>query len=135
MHRPISTDLATTTTADSLRARIAHWRETRTCRGGAMPAGLWADAVLMARRHGVAPTARVLRIDYASLKRRLAADGASATDPQPTFVDLGAAAGLGLGPCVIAIDGRRGRRLRLELSGLRVPDVLAIVQLAWGRRG
>ncbi len=134
MHPQNATDLATTTTADSLRARIAHWRETRRYRGGAMPAGLWADAILMARRHGVAPTARVLRIDYASLKRRLAADHASAIDPRPTFVEVGATA-LGLGPCVISVDGRRGRRLRVDVSGLRVPDLIAVVQLAWGRRG
>lgn len=100
-----------------------------------MPAGLWADAVSLARRHGVAATARVLGVDYASLKRRLTADGASAIDPRPTFVEVGAAAALGLGPCVIAIDGRRGRRLRLEVSGLRVPDLIAVVQVAWGRRG
>jgi len=133
MHAPIPTDLATT--ADPLRVRIALWRETRRYRGGAMPAGLWAEAIVMARRHGVGPTARVLRIDYASLKRRLTADGASATDAGPTFVDLGAAAALGLGPCVIAIDGRRGRRLRLEVSGLRVPDLVAVMHVAWGRRG
>lgn len=128
----ISTDLATT--ADSLRARIAHWRETRTSRGGAMPAGLWAEAIVMARKRGVASTARVLSIDYASLKRRLAADGASAIASGPTFVEVGAGV-LGLGACVIAIDGHRGRRLRLEVSGLRVSDLLAIVQVAWGRRG
>ena len=100
-----------------------------------MPAGIWAEAIVMARQRGLAPTARVLGIDYASLKRRLAADGASATDAgATTFIDLGAAS-LGLGPCVISIDGRRGRRLRLEVSGLRVPDLLAVVQVAWGRRG
>lgn len=99
-----------------------------------MPAGLWAEAILMARRHGVAPTARVLRIDYASLKRRLAAGHASATDARPTFVEVGTAAP-GLGACVISIDGRRGRRLRLDVSGLRVPDLIAVVQVAWGRRG
>ena len=132
MRSPIPADLATT--ADPLRVRIAHWRETRSYRGGAMPAGLWAEAIVLARRHGMGPTARVLRIDYASLKRRLTADGAPATDAGPTFVDLGAAA-LGLGPCVISIDGRRGRRLRLEISGLRVPDLVAVMQVAWGRRG
>jgi hypothetical protein len=99
-----------------------------------MPAGLWAEAIVLARRHGVAPTARVLRIDYASLKRRLAADDGSAADRRPTFVDVGTAV-LGLGACVITIDGRRGRRLRLDVSGLRVPDLLAVVQVAWGRRG
>jgi hypothetical protein len=99
-----------------------------------MPAGLWAEAIALARQRGVASTARVLSIDYASLKRRLAAEGVSATAPGPTFIDLSAAAGLGLGPCVITIDGRRGRRLRLDVSGLRAPDLLAVVQLAWGRR-
>jgi hypothetical protein len=133
MHAPSSTDLATT--GDPLRARIAHWRETRSDRGGAMPAGLWAEAIVLARRHGVGPTARVLRIDYASLKRRLTTDGASATDARPTFVEVGAVAALSLGPCVIAIDGRRGRRLRLEVSGLRVPDLVAVMHVAWGRRG
>jgi len=89
MHAPIPTDFATT--ADPLRVRIAHWRETRSYRGGAMPAGLWAEAIVLARRHGVGPTARMLRIDYASLKRRLTADGASATDAGPSLVDMGAA--------------------------------------------
>ena len=134
MRSEFPTDLATT--ADPLRARIAHWRETRRYRGGAMAAELWAEAIVLARRHGVSATARELRIDYATLRRRLAAEGASSTDTvTPTFVDLGAAASLGLGPCVITIDGRRGRRLRLEVSGLRAPDVVAIMQAAWGRQG
>ena len=38
-----------------------------------------------------ADAARVLQIDYASLKRRLTADGASATDAGPSLVDMGAA--------------------------------------------
>jgi len=134
MRSEIPADLATT--ADPLRARIAHWRETRRYRGGAMAAELWAEAIVLARRHGVSATARVLRIDYATLRRRLAADGASSTDTgTPTFLDLGAATSLGLGPCIIAIDGRRGRRLRLEVSGLRVPDVLVLMQAAWGHQG
>ncbi len=133
MDQQIPTDPATA--AEPVRAHIAQWRETRTHRGAAMPAAPWAAAVVVARRHGLAPTARVLGVDYATLKRRLAVEGQPATDPGPTFVDLGAAPPLRVGACVIAIDGRRGRRLRLEVSSLCLADLVALVRVAWGRRG
>jgi hypothetical protein len=116
-----------------LRARIAEWRTTRTHRGAAMPPVLWAAAVDAARRHGLAATARALRLDYGSLKRRLvaAAPGPAAA----TFLDLGVAAPGGLGACAIVIDGPRGRRLHLEVSDLRGADLVAIVQAAWSDAG
>jgi hypothetical protein len=123
------------TTAAPLRGRIAQWRERRTHRGAPMPVALWAAAVDMAWRHGLAATARALGLDYGTLKRRLAAHGPGPTAAAPTFVDLGVAAPLGLGACVIAVDGPRGRRLRLEVSDLRVPDLLALVHAAWGPEG
>jgi hypothetical protein len=127
---PTSTDLTTAT--ETIRARIAQWRETRTHRGAPMPAPLWSAAVDLARRHGVGPTARGLGVDYATLKRRLAADGEGPTAVVRTFLDLGVAAPLSLGACVIAVEGPRGRRLRLDVSDLRVPDLLALVHAAWG---
>jgi hypothetical protein len=116
-----------------LRARIAEWRTTRTHRGAAMPAALWASAVDAARRHGLAATARALGIDYGSLKRRLVA--AAPGPGTGTFLDLGIAAPCGLGACAIVIDGPRGRRLRLEVPDLRGADLLAIVQAAWSDAG
>ena len=97
-----------------------------------MPAALWVAAVDLARRHGLTATARALDLDYGTLKRRLAA-----VDPGPpagtlSFLDLGVVAPGGLGACVIAVDGPRGRRLRLQVSDLRVPDLLALVHAAWG---
>ena len=132
MAQPIPRD---SRTAASLRGRIAQWRERRTHRGAPMPAALWAAAIALARRHGIAATACALRIDYGSLKRRLTADGPGPTVAAPTFVDLGVGAPLGLGACVIAVDGSRGRHLRLEVSDLRVPDLLALVHAAWGPEG
>jgi hypothetical protein len=128
----IPTDLRTAT--ETIRVRVAQWRETRTHRGAPMPAALWAGAVDVARRYGVGPTARAVGVDYATLKRRLAADDPAAT-AAATFLDLGVAAPLGLGACVIAVEGPRGRRLRLEVSDLRVPDLLALVHAAWGHEG
>jgi hypothetical protein len=130
-HTP--TDLTTAT--ETIRGRIVEWRATRTHRGAPMPAALWAAAVDVARRHGVGPTARALGVDYATLKRRLATDGEGSSAVVPTFLDLGVTAPLGLGACVIAVEGPRGRRLRLEVSDLRVPDLLALVHAAWGHAG
>lgn len=52
-----------------LRGRIERWRRLRAKRSP-MPEELWSAAVLFARRHGVYPVARALRIDYGALKKR-----------------------------------------------------------------
>jgi hypothetical protein len=120
------------TTVAPLRAEITHWRETRTYRGAPMPHSLWAAAVEVARRYGLAPTARALRIDYGSLKRRLTATGPSRELETPSFVDLGSAVRLGLGPSVITVDATDGRRLRVELVDVAGVDLCALVRAVWG---
>jgi hypothetical protein len=119
---------------DTLRAEVAEWRMTRTHRGAPMPARLWAAAVGLARRHGLAPTARAVDVDYGSLKRRLAATTARPLT-KTTFLDLGVAPPAGVGACVLVVEGARSRRLRVELSDLRVPDLVALVRAAWGLNG
>ncbi len=123
------------TTVASLRTRIAHWRDTRTHRGAPMPAALWAAAVSVARRHGVGPTARALHVDHGTLRRRVDVTTGDEAPARPTFIDVGAVAtAASLGPSVIAIEGARGVRLRIEVSHWTVSDLLAVTQ-AWGRDG
>ena len=65
---------------EQTRRRIAQWRGTRTQKPGirqAMPAALWAAAVVLAQQHGLSPTARALRVNYIALKKRLEATGAA----------------------------------------------------------
>jgi len=112
--------------------RIARWRERCPYRGAAMPAALWAAAVALARRHGLYTTARRLHVDYGSLKKRLDAAGAGRV-PSPAFIELPAARPTGLGPCVIDLEGRQGRRLRIEVTGVTVADLVTLTQVAWGR--
>lgn len=53
-----------------LRERVERWRRTR--RGhGPMPAELWAEAVAIARKHGLYETARGVGIDYGALAKRM----------------------------------------------------------------
>jgi hypothetical protein len=64
---------------EQTRRRIAQWRGTRRRVGAAfaaMPAAPWAAAVVLARQHGSSPTARALRVNYLTLKKRLEATGA-----------------------------------------------------------
>ena len=75
---------------EQTRRRITRWRETRTHRGAPMPAALWTAAIAFARQHGLYPTARALRLDYGSLKKRRDAVGAGRVS-SPTFVELPAA--------------------------------------------
>ena len=105
---------------EQTRRRITRWRETRTHRGAPMPAALWTASIALARQHGLYTTARTLRVDYGSL-------------PSPAFVELPAARPTGLGPCVIDLGGRRGRRLRIEVTGVTVADLVTLTQVAWGR--
>mgnify|MGYP007017526046 CR=1 FL=1 len=96
-----------------------------------MPAALWRAAVALARRHGLYTTARTLRLDYGSLKKRLTTAGRSGS--LPTFVELPAVAPLGLGPCVIEVEAPQGARMRIEVTGVTVADLVTLTQGAWGR--
>lgn len=97
-----------------------------------MPAALWRAAVALARRHGLYTTARTLRLDYGSLKKRLNTAGGGGS--LPTFVELPAVAPLGLGPCVIEVEASAGGRMRIEVTGVSVADLLTLTQAAWGRQ-
>jgi hypothetical protein len=127
-----STSNATAIDLEQTRRRIMQWRETRTHRGAPMPAALWGAAIAVARQHGLYPTARALHLDYGSLKkRRDAADAGRAG--APTFVELPAAQRPELGSCVIALDTPHGGRMRIEVTGVTVADLVTLTQAAWGR--
>src|SRR5690349_3929831 len=82
---------------DTTREALASWRRSHGGPGRAIPATLWSDAADVARAHGVAETARALRIDPRKLARL--AEGPAESAPRSVvepagFVELG---GLGLG--------------------------------------
>jgi hypothetical protein len=97
-----------------------------------MPAALWTAAIALARQHGLYPTARALHLDYGSLKKRRDAAGAAGV-AAPAFVELLAARPTGLGPCIIDLEAPQGGRMRIEVSGVTVADLVTLTQSAWGR--
>jgi len=130
----IATGSSTSIGLEKTRRHIARWRARCPYRGAAMPAGLWAAALALARQHGLYRTARALRVDYGSLKKRLDAAGPGRVR-SPAFIELPVTRPTGLGPCVIDLEGRRGRRLRIEVTGVTLADLVTLTQVAWGRDG
>ena len=57
---------------EELGGRFEQWRKSQVGRRR-LPEELWAAAVAMAGQQGVYQTSRVLRLDYANLKRRMEA--------------------------------------------------------------
>ena len=110
------------------RQRFEHWRSTRPSRRSPIPDALWTAAVAGAQRHGLYATSRALGLDYAALKKRMAAakDRAAAS---PTFVDL--TPSTRACACVIEIEGPRGGTMRVQVNGVAWPDLVALTRVAW----
>lgn len=132
-HGEISQDLA------RAAARFEAWRgETRF--GARIPQSLWGLAVELAERHGVSRTAGALKLDYYSLKKRLAAKNtkAEASQPpaaapavRPSFVELAAAPFVTASECLIEFENAAGAKMRVFCKGRELPDLAALGRDFW----
>jgi hypothetical protein len=122
---------------NQLRAAVERWRTTREKRGR-MPGELWTAAVELAAEHGVAAVARVARLDYGSLKKRLgesAAAVAVAAQKPPHFVELEAqqfAQSLSAAGPVVEFCEPDGRRLVIRFSSHEPLNLSALLG-SWRR--
>ena len=113
------------------RQRFERWRRTRKGHPR-IPDSLWAVAVKAARRFGLHPTSRALRLDYMVLKRRLEGDSAGPASPRkapaPSFVEL---LPVGKGPrpeCVVELEDPSGARMRIEFNGIAPSDLAVLTR-------
>lgn len=111
-----------------LGQRFVAWRKTRTA-SERIPESLWNSAVKMAAKYGLNPTARVLKLDYYSLKKRV--DEHSSLSPSSAFVELSSSPLSTSKECVIEWEDARGSRMRVELKGQNAPDLLALSRSFW----
>ena len=97
---------------------------------------LWASAAEVAREHGVFRTAKILRLEYAKLKRM--AESAAPRQAKSRIAGgvLGVgrapsgAAGSGLTECVIELEGPRGK-MRIQWKGAAAPDLAGLSRGLW----
>lgn len=113
--------------------RFDRWRQTHE-RGTHIPEKLWTLAANLAATYGVSRTAATLKLDYYSLKRRLA-ESTISTAPtlggQPAFLDLAASALAAPGECVIECENSAGAKMRIHLKGVSLPDLTALGRSLW----
>jgi hypothetical protein len=118
-----------------LRTRIERWRRTRRKRS-AMPEGLWSDATLLARAHGIHRVSSALRINYENLKKRVDVapdDGGGDSDG---FVEVEGAQLVGAfesARTVVEFSDAAGAKLVVRLSGREELDIVGLAEAFWGR--
>jgi hypothetical protein len=114
--------------------KIEQWRERHRPRAR-LPEDLWREAAKLACAHGINRTARVLRLDYYSLKKRAAASAESG-DRAPEFVEvMPPTLPPWRGGCMIELEDSSGLKLRIHLPGGDVPDIAALARVFREGRG
>jgi hypothetical protein len=98
-----------------LSHRLEEWRSAHRWRSR-LPETIWAAAVEMAQRHGLHRTAKVLRMDYTRLKKRLPAGAQPPRPAPPAFLELLASPATGPAEWVVELESARGR-MRVAMKG------------------
>jgi hypothetical protein len=111
--------------------RFEKWRRSRTTHR--IPAELWTLAADLGGEHGVSRTARVLRIDYYGLKKRIATPPAPAleeADAPPAFVEILTTPGSSdPSECQVEFESPSGRKMRIQLNGVCTPALAELSRL------
>jgi hypothetical protein len=115
--------------------RFERWRSSHQGRLP-IPKALWASAAEVAREHGVFRTGKILRLEYAKLKRmtKSAAPVKRMAASPAEFLELVAPqvapSGSGLTECVIELEGPRGK-MRIQWKGVAAPDLAGLSRGLW----
>ena len=116
---------------ERLRQRFEEFRKTQPT-GARLPESLWAAAAELAKRYGVNPTARALRLDYAGLRKRAGnqnqakAKGKKA-DP-PSFLEFVAPGAKAITNCTVEVETAKGSKLRLELKAVPTTELSTLIR-------
>jgi len=109
-----------------VQVRFDRWRSAKRPRAR-IPEDLWSMAVGLAREHGVNRTARALRLDYYTLKRRLEASS-EAEEKGADFIEVFP---VGMVPggreWAMELESGTGAQMRMRVKGCDLPDVAALV--------
>lgn len=121
-----------TTDLNQLRRQLAAWRRAQSGRPR-LPDALWRAATDVARTQGPSRVARLLRLDYYKLRKRLAAT-ASLLPAPPAFVELKGAQmfGTALGESAVELSDGTGARMTLRVRH-DVATLVALVESFWRR--
>jgi hypothetical protein len=121
---PISRDI------DEVLSELNMWRRARKP-GSCVPEAIWSRAVRLAGVHGAARIARVLRLDYYGLRRRLGSSVEQPPASDPAFVEFRASVAVPGCDCQVELERPDGSRMRIQLRSPSLPDLAALSQSFW----
>ncbi len=114
-----------------LRRRFEEFRNTRAGHTR-LPEALWAAAAELAKRYGVNPTARALRLEYGGLRKRVEnrgqAKGKRAPSTPPTFMEFVAPGAKAVTNCTVEVESVQGGKLRLELKAVATTELASLIR-------
>lgn len=127
------------------RRRFERWRRTREGRSR-IPDPLWNSAVKLSATYGIHRTAKTLRLNPDSLKKRVASTNGNGSRGQRkprqkaaeqeaarAFVELVPTEGACPPECIVELENRRGAKMRIHAKGSQIPDVVtAVSQVLFG---
>jgi hypothetical protein len=116
-------------TAGGFATTISSWRRART-KGQRIPERLWKAAAQLGSEFGVNRTAKLFKVDYYHLKKRLDRRAAS-SKASPSFVELSPVPFSPASECVIEFEDALGATMRVHLKGTEIPDLLALGRGFW----
>ena len=110
------------------RERFEAWRCSRKV-GARIPEKLWSLAVTLAEAHGLSRPASALKVDYHSLKNRVAGRNGDSSSLAPAFIELSPPPLVpSASECVIELEDGFGARMRVHLRGCEIPDLAVLCQ-------
>lgn len=136
--------------ADELSRKLGAWRKTHHA-PSPIPAHLWELAAVVASEQGVCKTSRQFRLNYQTLKERVAVfaskppkslSGGSqfhelssalvlekpAVAARPTFVELLSPLAGNIGACTLEVESPRGARLRVQMKDVTPLDLATLIR-------
>ena len=113
-----------------LQQQLEQWRATQPLRTK-LPESFWHSAAELARRHGLNPTARALRLDYTALKRRVSGCLSRSGKPvQAAFLELSGSGTAKLEEYIIEFESLSGTKMRIQWKASAPPDWSSLLR-AW----
>ena len=113
--------------------KIEQWRQRRRPRAR-IPEELWREAAELAGSYGINRTAKALRLDYYSLKNRVAAAARSGERASGFVEILPGGMPVSRPECTIEVEDRSGVKMRIRLQGGDFPDVAGLIGVFRERR-
>jgi hypothetical protein len=120
---------------EGVQRQFERWRRTRKV-GSHIPDSLWASAVEAASAYGIHRTARALRLEYYSLKKRVGGEPAAVGkvaegSAVATFLELPPSAQAASCQCTLELESASGAKMRVHLQGFEAPDLAALSRSFW----